>query len=321
MTFDLTNLDTRTRDLVANSTNAFEALGHVNPELLAVAYAHREGLFTSQLMPSIVRFRELQSAEKINLMHALVRQQEIQEGASVARYAIDGETTRARITADVDKYAVDGAVQITRLREDGSTSRTIITEGGLTERTRITEDNLTAREKRKMECIEYVNRLQYETLATALQAQVEGQKYIADRHVEAVHIEATARRDAIIATESIRADVARGISRDRLEERVRVATLAFEEKIRSAEIARATNRDTKKAGVVAAYIAAETRILLEYIRRSADRDRERERTMRQGLEVVKEAVKQGEKEVDLTLTDGERSMSLKYRAKEKLETS
>ena len=70
MTYEITRMDAKTRDLVANSSNAFEALSHVDVGLVDFYHANRDKLTAREIMPAIVRFGKLMpdgNSVKLNL--------------------------------------------------------------------------------------------------------------------------------------------------------------------------------------------------------------------------------------------------------------
>ncbi|MBS3082222.1 hypothetical protein J4416_04840 [Candidatus Pacearchaeota archaeon] len=294
MTYEITKLDRNTRELISNSSNAFEALSHVDVGLVDFYHANRDKLTAREIMPAIVRFGELKSDERINLVRTM------------------GAIRQAEIGADVSKYQVDGAVKITELTEGGQNYRVKVSEENSTERTRISENALTLRHNREMETQEKINSMQCHVMTRALEARLEGEKYVSDNKLREVYAETEMRRHV----EEVRAITERGISRDRLEEKVRTAELAMEQTIRTYEIQRQQNKDSKKAEMVLGYVLAECRIIIEHIKTKGLEKIEREKTKQEfvkgGLGVIGRAIDKGKEDVYLELRDEDKRISLDY---------
>ena len=293
------------RDVALNSYDPLEALYRVNPEIATIAYAHKEELLNSRLLPYITRFRELQSEEKIALVNGLVE-----------KYRVD-------VFGDVAKYRVDGNVRMTQIQEEGETTRTEIIQGGLTKRTEITEEGLTQRKRIEVQGLFDLQKLEYESRVRMLHDHIEGQKYLSDNQLRAVYAEAEAYKYVIETRERIRAEAQMQISRDRLEEKVRLATIEFAKKIREAEIHRNIARDKSRAKIVMAYIQSQTQLCLETFQRQveievADKNLEEKRLevrkeiVSEGIGVIKESVVKCKKWAKFTIDLGGYKINLDY---------
>tara|TARA_Y100000310_G_scaffold333062_1_gene409858 strand:+ start:578 stop:1543 length:966 start_codon:yes stop_codon:yes gene_type:complete len=212
----------RLRGIALSSSNPLDALYAINPEIATLAYAHREKLLSSEILPYVARFRELQSEEKIALIGGLV------------------EKLRIETEGEVAKYRVDGQVEIVRT-----------SEAGLTRRAEIERDSLKD-----------LHKLKYDAEVKMLQAHIDGQKYLSDNQLQATHIEAEAHRHAIETTERLRAETARRVSSDRLEERVRSAAIEFAGRMREAEILREREHRQALSEVARTYIEKQTELCL-----------------------------------------------------------
>jgi hypothetical protein len=281
------------RDIALQSSDPFEALYRVNPEIATLAYAHKKDVLSLQILPYVARFRELQSDERISLIQGLV------------------ENYRTDAFRDVEKYRVDGDVKRVQTHEENETERTRGVHRGLTERTGMREIGKTKRKEIEMNGLFNLQKLEYESRVQMLRDHIEGQKYLSDNQLRAVHAEAEAFRGAIEARERIRADAHMSISRDRLEERVKVATIDFAKKIQQAEIRRGTLQDRNRANVITAYIQSQTQLCLDSFRMQTEveivnRKLEEKRvevagecykslqeTAREGIGVIREAVSKG----------------------------
>ncbi len=300
------------RDIALRSYDPLEALYRVNPEIATLAYAHKEELLNSQLLPYVTRFRELQSDERIALVQGLVE-----------KYRID-------VFGDVAKYRVDGNVRMTQIQEGGETARTEMIQGGLTRRTEITEEGLTQRERVKFQGLFDLQKLEYESRVQMLRDHIEGQKYLSDNQLKAVYAEAEAYKYAIESRERIRAEARMQISRDRLEGKVKLATIEFAQKIKEAEIHRNTARDKNRARVILSYIQSQTQLCLEAFQKQveievADRKLEEKRlevrrdvhnsfqkSVREGMGIIRESVVRGRKQAKFIIDFGNSKIILDY---------
>jgi len=293
------------RDIALRSYDPLEALYRINPEIATIAYAHKEELLDSRILPYITRFRELQSDEKIALVNGLVE-----------KYKMD-------VFGGIAKYKVDGDVRMTQFHEEGETTRTELVQGGLTRRTEITEGGLTQRKKIEVQGLFDLQKLEYEAKVRMLNDQIEGQKYLSDNQLKAVYAEAEAYKYAIETRERIRAEFQMQISKDRLEEKVRLATIEFAKKIKEAEINRDTSRDKNRSEVVLAYIQNQTQLCLDAFQKQfeievADRKLDEKRfeisgeIVKEGIGVIKESVSKGKKWAKLIIDLGDYKINLDY---------
>ena len=274
MTQELSEIisEDRFREIVTTSSSPFEALASINPELAAVAYAHRDGLIRPEVLPYLTRFRELQSDEKIAIVKAMTLRYMADSEVRKEEIVQTGKTRRTEIKGDVTKYLSDNELKSTKVREAGLTIRkgmdcdARIYEAGAVRDASIHESSEeTERVRRKAEALEYVQKLNYEVSVRAIEAHLEGQKYLSDNQIKGLHIEATARLRAIKFTEQIRAETARGISRDKLEEKIKLAAIDYAKGIRAAEIERNKTLHTNNSKIAEVYIENETKLMLEGI--------------------------------------------------------
>lgn len=293
------------RNIALTSSDPLEALYRINPEIATLAYAHKENLLDSRILPYVTRFRELQSDERIALVHGLV------------------EKHRIDVFGDVSKYRVDGNVRMTQIQEEGETTRTELIQGGLTRRTELTEHGLTERKKIEAQGLFDLQKLEYEARVRMLHDHIEGQKYLSDNQLRAVYVETEAYKYAIESRERIRAESQMQISKDRLEEKVRLATIEFAKKIKEAEIHRNTARHKNRTEVVLAYIQSQTQLCFDAFQKQfeigiADRRLDEKRLeirgeiVREGIEVIKESVSTGKKWAKFTIDLGDHKIILDY---------
>lgn len=297
MTYEITKLDPRTREIILHpNTGPFEALAHINPEMAVVAYAHKSGLINEKNMPLLANFRYLQSKEKMALVNSMTDQ-----------YLADKR-------AQTDMYRVDGAVTITKE-----------VQRGLTIRNETSETEATKRALIQAEAMEKAKRMDYEVSVRAINANLEERKYLSDNQLIAVREEAEARKNELIAVNQIRADAERGISRDRLEERVRIATMEFNEKMALAQTYRDVKRDEAIVETTKSWLEYQTKIMTEMViyhgkiglakeRTNQEKERTAQKSLDVGMHIADRAMQTGQEEVDLSINLDGRRIDITYKA-------
>jgi hypothetical protein len=268
------------RSSALQSSDPFEALYRVNPELASIAYADKKNLLSPQILPTLAQFRGYQSNEKISLIRGLVDHYSNQLQAETTMYGMDRNT-------EVSIYQVDGNVEMNRQTELSQTERTRITEGGMTDRTRISERESTKRnlntvgahvkmtdihEKNKtsrtgiresnhttrtqIETYGLVDmhRLKYEADVAIIQAQTDGQKYISDNELKARCFEAKANLTIIETQETLRTQTKMKLSRDKLEATVTKAAYEYATNIKNAEMLRDSNSHNNRKELITHYL-------------------------------------------------------------------
>lgn len=289
------------RSMALGSSNPFDALYGVNPELGAVAYANREGLLSSEIMPSIANFRQSQAHERVALIQGLV------------------DKYRADVMERVSNYQVDGQVDMTEITQRGMTTRTRIEDSGLTQRTQM-----------QLDALEKTEALKYEANVKMLKDQINGQKYISDNELKARHIEAKAIEKAMIKRTEIVAQAQKRISKDGLEEAVRTAAIDYAKEVRTAtidyarevqkaEIERGAIQDKNRAQVVETYVKAQTALclaayqmyfsIIEVRARLSEKEQDAA-LIREGLDTIDNAVFQGPTDAKLKYESKLTSFSL-----------
>ncbi|MGV8151588.1 MAG: hypothetical protein ACP5OG_00770 [Candidatus Nanoarchaeia archaeon] len=303
------------RGIILSSESPYDALYRINPELATIAYAHKSEILTPEIMPYIMRFRELQSGEKISLMNNMVKKHWIGKHSENI------------------KYSVDGQVKQTTLIQNGLNFRTEISEKERTNREGIVQNGLTKREEIKIKGMQSMELLRLETYSKALNDYMNGQKYISDNNVKSVQIQAEAYRDAIINREQINADMQRGISQDRLEEKIKTATIEFATKIKLAEIARGSFRNECATKLAQTYIESQTRLCLEAYQMQTQIElskyqlkekiveaktrvyESRDKTIQKGLETIQKGISIGHDDITLEINSLNEDIKIKYNSK------
>jgi hypothetical protein len=275
--------------IALQSQDPLEALYRINPEIATIAYAHKGDILTPQILPFITRFRELQSEEKISFVRSLVEKHRIDTMGKVITHQSDNELEGIRIA------------------EDSKTERTGMVQAGLTIRKRIETQGLIDLQK-----LEYAARVQM------VRDHIDGQKYLSDNQLRAAYAEAEAYKQAIETSEKIRADTEMKLSSDRLEERVRIASIDFAKKMLEAEIHRNTNR----ASVIQQYIRSQTELCLAAFQAQAEaEDTNRKhhenihRTIQAGIRAIRKSASSGKNDIRLTIDIFGDKIVLDYLAK------
>lgn len=267
-----------------------DVLYNINPELGALAYAHRHEILTPDLMPLIANFRELQSREKIEVMRSIIQklgieahEREIIAGINgeitKARISEEGLTTREGIISDREKYNSDNQLRGIRANAEAMLEGERVHSG----RDKYISDNelkgleIKAKaelEFQKMKCL---------TDAKIYEEITKGKMYVSDREAEARKIEALARKDAIILAEQIHSGALERISTNELENKVRTLMIQTDARMKEAESKREHELDL-------AYIRQETAMHAHLMQVEAERARafgligvEAYRTMGQGI--------------------------------------
>ncbi|MEK6885613.1 MAG: hypothetical protein AABX17_01450 [Nanoarchaeota archaeon] len=223
--------------------NAFDALAQVNPEMAAMAWAHKDGLLQPEMMPYYARFRELDVADRRNLL--------------------DFAVEKIRIGADVEmNYDNNKTVLgVTHMREDGATRRTEITDKGKTVRALIHENGATERTDLECRAAVDVSRMKYEADVRIMQDHMDGMKYLSDNELRAKHIEASALQKAM----QIHALVETIKSNDRRMEIIQKAEFEYLAEVRKAELLRDTARGKRDGEIVSNYLAVQAHMYQLYL--------------------------------------------------------
>jgi hypothetical protein len=261
-----------------------DVLYRINPELGSLAYARRAELLTPDLMPLFAKFREFQSAEKIEVMKSIIQRLGIEAHEREIIAGINGEITRTRISEDSETDRI-------RFTQDGLTER----ENIIARRENYSSDNqlrgieiqgksIVDREKVIAEKERYFSDIQLKGIEMQSKAELEvqkmkcltdakiyedrmkGQMYISNNEAEARKIEALARKDSIVLAEQIRSGTLEKISANQLEAKVRTALIQTNARIREAE-------EMRRREVELAYINQETMMHAHLMQVEAERAR------------------------------------------------
>lgn len=304
------------KNISLNSSSPIEALYRINPEIAALAYADKKNILSPKMIPAIVKFREYQSNEKIAIVNALVIKYGMDKFSEVAKYRVDGQV-------DMNRTSEEHATRRTGLREDGLTKRLNLHENGLTERTSIEQLQQTERELAKMDAYKDMHRIEYEARVKMMEMQTQGQIKISENQLRATYAQAEAHRDAIISTERIRADAKKGIAKSKLEARLKEAGIKFATKIREAELLTQREAHSNRSRVAETYLRLQTQLYLENLQKSTALEirkaelssknyAAKQQTTREGIDLLKEAVKQGRKNARLLIEDSDGTTFLDF---------
>ncbi|MDP3986644.1 MAG: hypothetical protein Q8P81_00255 [Nanoarchaeota archaeon] len=313
----------RFNDVSLQSSTPFESLYRVDPSMVTTAYARRNRLLTPQFLPYVEGYRDLEPNERVALTRALVEMHRMKSSGEVARFETDGKVRMVH-THETNET---GRVKI---RETNETARTNTTQRGLTVRTELSEQGLTRRKQIELQGSLALQKIEYEARVQMVKDHIDGQKYLSDNRLKAVYAEAEAFRYAIETRERLRADVEKSVSRDRLEERVKVATAEFAAKIKQAETHRGILQDRNLMEMASQYLQNRTQLYLDALRMEtelgiadrkleerrlelmADSQKSMQETVRQGIDVIRTAISNGKGRANLVIEVGSERIVLDY---------
>lgn len=178
--------------------NPLDVLFTVNPEIGALAYAHKERVLTPELMPLLANFRQMQRDERITFLREMTQRMGIE--------AHEREISKI----------VDGDVHKTKLVEQGLTTRSSIEANAAID----------------------IQRLKYSSHAKMVNDYVQGQRYISDNECKARMLEAKSIADTLQMVARIRRGEVETTSKHRLEQAVTIAALETRSALEQAEILR-----------------------------------------------------------------------------------
>lgn len=201
-------------------SHPLDVMHRINPELASLAYADKENLLSSRILPYMALHRRLQSNEKIALIEGMAR-----------------------------KYGYDAQIAVNRDSESGATDRVRLREDGMTQRAGIEGKTLVDLQK-----------LKYEANRAIINAHVDGQKYLSDNEVKALSIEANAYVESVRLHETLQAETARQLSKDKLEAMVTESEMKYAALIRQAEEVRGMQADANRRDISTAYIREQAEI-------------------------------------------------------------
>jgi len=234
--------------------NAFDALAQTNPEIAALAWANRDGVLRTEIMPHITRFRELKTTDRANLLSYMA--DVIRTNANV-EMNYDNNRTALGIT----KLREDGENDRTRIQDKGETSRAIIHEAGATRRVELQEHGATARTDIECRAAVSINKMKYEAARIAIEEQGRTQRYLSDNQLKATYIEAQALQKAL----KIQALVELSKSRDQKMAIIKKAEFEYLAKVKEAELLRASEDQRISGDVAKAYLAVQSRMYKLYL--------------------------------------------------------
>lgn len=263
---------------------AFDALAQVNPEIAAVAYAHKDGILQPEIMPYIARFRELQTTDKLGVLNFITENAQID--ANVEMNYDDNQTMR-----DVTQIRESNKTQRTGIREHGAIKRVELQEFRETTRTEIRESGATQRTDLECRAAVDMNRMKYEADVQIVREHMAGQRYLSDNQLKATYIEAQALEKAM----KIQSLTNRSMSKDRLMEVIKKAEFEYLAKIQEAEILRATEDQRITSNVISNYLAVQAQMYQLYLQHEFKLELIKGKTEKQAHksdeEMVKEALR------------------------------
>ena len=236
---------TSLRDLVeANPTltrsaieqyDPVDALWSMNPELATLAYAHRNKWLTPDVLPAIVKFRGMQSDEKMGLLQAIV--------------------DKCSIESDERKNMVNSvsAQNIVASMQAGE----------------------TARESMRTEAALEAQRLKYEVRWHLINQQFEGAKHLSDNELKAVAIEAHAIYETITESEKIKAYAQVAEKHLEVQQRIQSIEIAYVAKMKEAELVRAATTPKFASEIVVEYLRMQAEMMRYAIEANLCESRER----------------------------------------------
>ena len=245
---------------------------------------------------------------------------------SMNRTSEEHQTKRTKIVADVRKYEVKTA-------QENETIRVGIRESGLTQRTYAEQDGMTRRAEIKTQGLVELCKQTYAARVKMRDLYVKGQMHISDNQLKAACAEAQAYKDTMITTEQIRADAIRGISKDKLEVRIKEATLRFYEKMNEANNLLKKEQHQNRTRIAELYILCVTQLLSENLQRIAEFERiqgelekeklrsqtecyqAKQRTIQIGVETI-ESLANGKKKAKLIINEGGEETQIIYISKD-----
>lgn len=205
-----------------------DALYVLNPEFTAVALAEKAGWLSPDVLRILPTLRTAQAHENIEFLRSLVQ-----------KHAIDADERKNTIVQQTLE-------SITRLQQEGNIAVESLRTDGLVK-------SETIRAQYALDAL----KLQYSMNHQMLVDQIEGKKYLARLQAEALHKEAGAQRDAIIAVEKMRV-AAYG---QRTEAELTAVIKSYEAKLYEAENLRKIERKKDISAIIRTHLFLQTQIL------------------------------------------------------------
>jgi hypothetical protein len=289
-------------------TDPLDVIYGINPELPSRILVRRDELLTPEILPNLVPLRGYQYNEIPGELsrYCIERASDVAINQSnnhvrINRDSENNRTKRAKIGADVRKYEVDGNVKMNETSEVQNTFRTMLTERGLTERTCAEQNGLTERAEIESNGLFALNKLKYEVRARIVNMRVKGLMHISDNILKAVYAQAEAYKNAAIETEKIRADAKRGISKDKLEARLKESQMKFSEKMLKAENYLKREEHKDRTEIAKLYIESQTQIYMETLRKAFEFGRLKSKLEKERLKHERIMYKTGQRTVQKAL--------------------
>jgi hypothetical protein len=331
---------TQVEKIALQSSGPFEALQRIDPALVTRAFEDRQSFLTPEFLPYIVGYRDLPEKTQVELVYKFMD-----------RYQVDSEANIQRGSQQVERYGIDADVRKTEIVEGGLKERVRIDSNTRIDaqsriqqvanhgidvdfrKTEVVEGGLTKRAKIEMQGFVSLQKLKCETAEKISSDYEEGQRYLSDNQVKIAEIEADAYLDGISVIETIEAATARGISRDSLEKEIKLKVIEFGQKINEGEILRDSGRDRNRAEVIGGYLRSqvdmyiatlETQARIGIAERKArekatkqetKRYREKQKTIRRGIESLMETVSDGNEQAKLEVRTNNETISIEYQSK------
>lgn len=266
-----------------NGGHPLDVLWDISPEIASIAYAHREGLLSPEILPAIVGFRECHAQEKIATLRAIVD-----------RLAIDADERKTHIIAQTRE-------RIGQLEYEAGITRASMASDAQIQSTVIHETANVRREQLRSNTALEVQKLKYETNRYAIEQNEQTQRYLSDNQVRALHTEAVALRDIIVFIETNRNALRAKELDAQMKAKAMAAQMQYLTKLAEAESYRTVQQHHDRASVTREYLRTQAiinRSAIEFeIAKTEASALSEQASYRALTDIAKEAFRRGAKRV------------------------